>query len=274
MVLMTQPTGEASHRLRQGSVRPEDFDEEAAATRIQALYRGRGARKRHGRNRFTHAPSGPSGSGSLTRGQMRSLGRAGRTATTPAASRNLAPGAASSERTPSKSSSMPPNPALAAACAEAAAAAAATGDLAFNSDPSGLPRPHSPMSQTLEDLPKITKDGTDYSLIRRQLEARPTTVPREIQRWRIYLYILFEEPRSSLFAQVLSIGLLFMIITSIVCFMIETMPELKHVPKDVWLVIEICCTIVFTIEYVIRISVCGVVGIKPWQIHQEHDEYL
>mmetsp|Transcript_152557 Transcript_152557/g.277443 ORF Transcript_152557/g.277443 Transcript_152557/m.277443 type:complete len:599 (+) Transcript_152557:2-1798(+) len=34
------------------------------------------------------------------------------------------------------------------------------------------------------------------------------------------------------------------------------MPELRHVDKDVWLGIEVCCTIVFTVEYVVRLLVC------------------
>merc|ERR1712054_607458 len=77
--------------------------------------------------------------------------------------------------------------------------------------------------------------------------------------------MLFEEPRSSRAAQALSVSILSMILLSIVCFMVETMPELKHVPKDVWLVTEICCTVIFTVEYVTRLMVCGVAGISTWQ---------
>jgi hypothetical protein len=101
---------------------------------------------------------------------------------------------------------------------------------------------------------------TDYNMLRQELQDRPTLWGRQAQMWRIEIYLLFEEPRSSMGAQVLSVVMLGMILTSIVCFMIETMPELKDVPKNVWLTIEICCTAIFTIEYVTRLVVCDVSG--------------
>merc|ERR1719201_2381761 len=51
--------------------------------------------------------------------------------------------------------------------------------------------------------------------------------------------------------------------------MAETMPELKHVSSSVWLSLEICCTGVFTIEYITRISVCSIGGITPWQFAKD-----
>lgn len=83
----------------------------------------------------------------------------------------------------------------------------------------------------------------------------------EIQHLRYRLYNLFEEPGSSVYAQVLSIVILTTIVFSILCFMLETMPELKSSmsPSD-WARIEELCTMIFTAEYLIRFWVCDILG--------------
>jgi hypothetical protein len=120
---------------------------------------------------------------------------------------------------------------------------------------------------------KSATGQTDYSLMRQELFSdllsRTSVYPRELQQWRISLYLLVEEPRSSRGAKALSIFLLAMIVISIVCFIIETMPELKHVDKNVWLAIEIVCTAVFTVEYITRLLVCSVTGKTGWQFVKE-----
>jgi len=55
------------------------------------------------------------------------------------------------------------------------------------------------------------------------------------------------------------------IIISIVVFMLETMPELDSVPHYVWSLVEVFCTVVFTLEYSLRLIVCGVVGTTVWR---------
>lgn len=79
---------------------------------------------------------------------------------------------------------------------------------------------------------------------------------------RVSLYLLLEEPGSSRPAWFISLTILTTIIFSIICFMIETMPEFKNVSDDVWEGIELTCTLVFTTEYVLRFLVCDVNGIS------------
>jgi len=218
----------------------EGEDQTEAATRIQAIYRGRKARQKCQVRR-------------LNAGVRGSVGSAG------PAMRGTALGPV-----PVKV----PNLSL-----YKRSSSSGQGQLASRgSEGRMLTRPGDPTSSgssSLEDaqlLRMMQTMSTDYTLMQRGLEERPSNFfPPHIQRWRVCVYMAIEEPRSSLFAQVLSILLLAMIITSIVCFMIETMPELKHVPKDVWLTIEVICTVSFTIEYIVRLAVCGVVGISTKQ---------
>jgi len=91
-----------------------------------------------------------------------------------------------------------------------------------------------------------------------------TRLPANVHQLRVRTYFLLEEPRSSVQAQVLSVILLTLIVVSITTFMLETMPELKSVSEDVWLAIEVVCTIAFTIEYCARVAVCTVTGSTVW----------
>jgi len=85
--------------------------------------------------------------------------------------------------------------------------------------------------------------------------------PEEVQILRMQLYNLFEEPTSSTYAQALSVFIMTTIIFATACFMLETMPVLRSSVSDgAWNMIELLCTIVFTIEYVIRFWVCDVMG--------------
>jgi len=93
-----------------------------------------------------------------------------------------------------------------------------------------------------------------------ELEMRPTRCPKRLQPWRITLFLLIEEPRSSRAAQALSIVMLGFIIISVASFILETMPELRDIPASLWLRIEVVCNSVFTIEYITRLCVCGVAG--------------
>jgi len=47
---------------------------------------------------------------------------------------------------------------------------------------------------------------------------------------------------------------------SIALFMLETMPELDNVPEGLWLGSETFFTVVFTLEYILRLSVCDIAG--------------
>mmetsp|Transcript_11062 Transcript_11062/g.29261 ORF Transcript_11062/g.29261 Transcript_11062/m.29261 type:complete len:466 (-) Transcript_11062:113-1510(-) len=73
------------------------------------------------------------------------------------------------------------------------------------------------------------------------------------KRW---LYLLLEEPTSCQSAQVVSMGVVGTILISIVGFVLETVPELNRGSPSTWLAIEALCTLVFTVEYICRITVC------------------
>lgn len=81
---------------------------------------------------------------------------------------------------------------------------------------------------------------------------------------RIQLYLLFEDPSSSVAAKLTSVFILLIIIFSIICLMCETLPIIKnpdsiyYVSKDIWYRFEILCSTVFSIEFVMRLSVCNV----------------
>jgi hypothetical protein len=60
-------------------------------------------------------------------------------------------------------------------------------------------------------------------------------------------------------AQLISILVLVITLVSIVAFILETMPELNDVvPHDVWFYGELSCTLVFSIEYICRLSVSSI----------------
>jgi hypothetical protein len=226
MVLLAAPD-----RIRVGAS-SDDLGNEAAATKIQAIYRGNKARRSC---------------------QMRKAQAGGTTTSFSAEKKQKLANKIAFEHQSGQQDGVPIHARRSMRTAVAASGmplAMKTKTISFLGEVK---------SQTLDSLTveQMQTSGLDFTVVRRMLEDRPTTVPPHIQRWRISAYLLFEEPRSSTSAQVLSMFILSMIITSILCFMIETMPELKHVPEDVWLVIEVCCTIVFTIEYVTR-SVCVV----------------
>mmetsp|Transcript_6447 Transcript_6447/g.15658 ORF Transcript_6447/g.15658 Transcript_6447/m.15658 type:complete len:582 (-) Transcript_6447:24-1769(-) len=111
-----------------------------------------------------------------------------------------------------------------------------------------------------DDLATPNKMNAQFESYKAELELRPTRCPKRLQPWRITLFLLIEEPRSSLAAQALSVVMLCFIIISVASFILETMPELRHVPAENWLRIEVVCNSVFTVEYITRLCVCGVAG--------------
>lgn len=88
---------------------------------------------------------------------------------------------------------------------------------------------------------------------------------KHIKGARYKIYLLFEDPTSSHHAQIISIVILATILFSISCFMVETMPDFKDVTEDTWLIMELICTVVFSLEYIVRFLVCDVVGLSQWK---------
>eukprot|EP00746_Dinoflagellata_sp_MGD_P141412 gnl/MRDRNA2_/MRDRNA2_74521_c0_seq1.p1 gnl/MRDRNA2_/MRDRNA2_74521_c0~~gnl/MRDRNA2_/MRDRNA2_74521_c0_seq1.p1 ORF type:complete len:542 (+),score=76.17 gnl/MRDRNA2_/MRDRNA2_74521_c0_seq1:104-1729(+) len=83
-----------------------------------------------------------------------------------------------------------------------------------------------------------------------------------IDRFKIAMYLIMEEPSSSLMAEVMSLLVLGTVVLSIICFALETVPELGHVSTNVWFGVEVFCSISFSLEYGIRFWVCTVNGAK------------
>lgn len=79
-----------------------------------------------------------------------------------------------------------------------------------------------------------------------------------IQVFRLALFDLMEDPDSSRAAKVISMVVLASILVSIICMQLQTMPELHSVPNNIWVAIEITTTVIFTAEYLLRLSVCNV----------------
>lgn len=79
---------------------------------------------------------------------------------------------------------------------------------------------------------------------------------REAKRFtfRQNVYLWLEDPESSFAARAFSHLILYTIVVSIACFVLETVPSLRHSP--VFKIVEPTTTIVFTLEYVGRFLVC------------------
>jgi hypothetical protein len=79
-----------------------------------------------------------------------------------------------------------------------------------------------------------------------------------LARYKFKLYTLLEDdPKMSIF-------ILSTIVLSILCMMLRTMQELHWVSPDTWAWIEIATTVIFTAEYVGRLSVCNIYGTRVW----------
>lgn len=76
--------------------------------------------------------------------------------------------------------------------------------------------------------------------------------------FRLALFDLMEDPDSSRAAKFISMVVLASILVSIICMQLQTMPELHSVPTRIWIAIEIATTVIFTAEYLLRLSVCNV----------------
>lgn len=78
-------------------------------------------------------------------------------------------------------------------------------------------------------------------------------------------YLLFEDPSSSRYAQVLSVFILATIIISIACFVVKTMPEFFWVQGSFWRTVEYGSTVVFSVEFGVRLFVCDEGGLTRYQ---------
>uniref|UniRef100_A0A7S1EY59 Ion transport domain-containing protein n=1 Tax=Noctiluca scintillans TaxID=2966 RepID=A0A7S1EY59_NOCSC len=84
-----------------------------------------------------------------------------------------------------------------------------------------------------------------------EFQCLPTT-------WKQHLYRFLEDSDSSVAALIFSHFILYTIVLSILCFVLETVPDLR-VPT-LWAVMEMFSTIVFLLEYLARFAVCDAFG--------------
>ena len=75
----------------------------------------------------------------------------------------------------------------------------------------------------------------------------------EIAAQRESVRVLCNEPTSSTQAKWLSFGIMLAILVSVVCFILETVPQYSEWPH--WNTIETVCVIIFTVEYLTRLIV-------------------
>jgi len=79
------------------------------------------------------------------------------------------------------------------------------------------------------------------------------------------VYLVLEDPGSSHSAQIVCIANVLVIIVSILAFILETVHDVYERGPMAWFVLEVCCTIIFTLEYVCRLAICDEAGLTRGQ---------
>lgn len=74
------------------------------------------------------------------------------------------------------------------------------------------------------------------------------------------LYLLLEVPASSSAAMALGYFIIGTVLVSVVVYIVETVPEVYRESPQVWFLVEVFCSLIFTLEYLCRIAVCDEVG--------------
>ncbi|KAJ1796623.1 hypothetical protein LPJ59_003637 [Coemansia sp. RSA 2399] len=101
------------------------------------------------------------------------------------------------------------------------------------------------------------RDQIDY--VRTQVEQmenlevqRGQEAKRIKSKWKRDLFLLFEDPSSSVGAFLINVFVTFMIIFSAVLTTVETIPALHKGNAHVWLALELTIVAIFTLEFVLR----------------------
>jgi hypothetical protein len=84
-------------------------------------------------------------------------------------------------------------------------------------------------------------------------------------RMRRTIYITFEDPSSSLFAQCLAMFILLSICVSIAALIVESEAHIARAHPEAFFGIEVTTTVIFTTEFVLRFLVCREGGKTPWR---------
>ena len=83
-----------------------------------------------------------------------------------------------------------------------------------------------------------------------------------LRRLKAEIFLIFEYPTSSITATFFSVFLFLCVITSVCGVVIETLPEF-HDP-DFWHIFDGVFSIIFTVEYCLRLWVCKMSGVTRW----------
>lgn len=70
------------------------------------------------------------------------------------------------------------------------------------------------------------------------------------------IFVMLEEPNSSIQALIISLIINILILISTTTFVLETMPSMYDVDPSVWSISELTCVIAFSADFVIRIICC------------------
>lgn len=118
--------------------------------------------------------------------------------------------------------------------------------------PTGVGNPSAPSAE--DDQPQLRALSGDISGPGTPTSRQHSQVVEAVS-WQQTLYITLEEPQAGCASQVVSYVVLSTICISIVSFVLEAEPALSNF--EGWKYIEIFCTVIFTVEYVLRFIVCN-----------------
>eukprot|EP00931_Biecheleriopsis_adriatica_P116239 TRINITY_DN9190_c0_g2_i1.p1 TRINITY_DN9190_c0_g2~~TRINITY_DN9190_c0_g2_i1.p1 ORF type:complete len:594 (+),score=104.17 TRINITY_DN9190_c0_g2_i1:42-1784(+) len=109
------------------------------------------------------------------------------------------------------------------------------------------------------------REPVDFQLMEQRYRRQSpgyVCYPKRLQPLRAKIYMLFEEPGSSIPAKILAMTIFACIVLSIGLFMAETMPDVHGLNADheFWVGCEIFFVVIFSFEYVLRLLVCDVGG--------------
>jgi hypothetical protein len=79
------------------------------------------------------------------------------------------------------------------------------------------------------------------------------------------IHRLLEEPASGRWARIMSVFIFVVIMISIMCFLLETHPDLRGL--GIWAVLEVLSTIIFTTEFGLRFACCNAEGVAKRMTH-------
>jgi hypothetical protein len=97
--------------------------------------------------------------------------------------------------------------------------------------------------------------GLTYAGAKKKTEEREKPLGEQ-------LFLLLDDPDSSAAAGWLSLFIIAVTIISIFGFVLETVDEVYDLNPEFWMVLEVACTLVFTVEYAAHLATCQFAGVS------------